>query len=272
MLRQAVVRNGKLNIDQVGRSPEAIAEMAGFRVPRGTRALVSPADVVGAEEPLSRETLSPILTLYTVDGWESGCDRCMEVLTYGGMGHTLGIHATNERIIEAFAVQKPAMRIVVNSVTALGSVGFTNRLFPSMTLGPGTIGGSITSDNISPLHLLNIKRVAFETDPINPPSSRGSARRGQSRGASVREAPSVVADSPKGGTSKWMAEIESRLRDRAGSRPDPDRATAGTGSAGAGSAGTPVVQSAVGSPPSPPETGGLSDEEIDALISQYRRA
>ena len=87
----------------------------------------------------------------------------LEILEFGGIGHTLALHATADRVIEQFAIKKPSMRIVVNTVAALGSVGMTTRLFPAMTLGPGTVGGSITSDNVSPLHLINVKRVAFET-------------------------------------------------------------------------------------------------------------
>src|SRR5690606_22457568 len=124
-----------------------IAALAGFAVPDTTRALVAELREVGPAEPLSRETLSPILSYYVEDGWQAGCERCLRVLGFGGMGHTLGLHCTNATVIEAFALEKPAMRIVLNTVAALGSVGYTNRLFPAMTLGPGTLGGSITSDN-----------------------------------------------------------------------------------------------------------------------------
>lgn len=263
LLRRAVVREGKLNIDQVGRSPEHIAGMAGFKVPRGTRALVAHADAVGPAEPLSRETLSPILTFYTADGWEAGCDRCMEVLSYGGMGHTLALHARNERVIEAFALQKPAMRVVVNSVAALGSVGYTNRLFPAMTLGPGTLGGSITSDNISPLHLLNIKRVAFETSPIHPSrgvetqngrasNQAGGGRRGTASGR-PRKAPQPE--------NSWMSEIESRLRARAG---NPVRDAQKEDQ-------PPQAHTPTSSDQTPHAAGGLSEMEIDAIVREFRR-
>lgn len=275
LLESAVVSNGALNIEQVGKSPEAIAEMAGFRVPRGTRALVAEAAEVGATDPLSRETLSPIMTLYTADGWEAGCDRCMEILAYGGMGHTLALHATNERIIEAFALQKPAMRIVVNSVSALGSVGYTNRLFPAMTLGPGTVGGSITSDNISPMHLLNIKRVAFETNPV---TSRG--RSTPSEAAAKSKAPgSRTKGLPLGGPRKkpaasagsssdtsWIGEIEARLRARAGNP---------THSSSLEDVPVRVGQHAKSNAAPSPKSGasepGLDDAEIDALVREFRR-
>ena len=200
-LRKVVVHKGRLNIEQVGRSPQKIATMAGFTVPKDTRALVAEVEEVGKKEPLSMETLSPILSFYTADGWQAGCERCIEVLHYGGIGHTLGLHCKSDAIIEAFGLQKPSMRIVVNTVAALGSVGYTTGLFPSMTLGPGTIGGSITSDNISPMHLLNIKRLAFETKPVRSSSTAHTAARSQSH----------------------MEEIEERLRARAGNpqRPRP---------------------------------------------------
>lgn len=204
-LRKFILVGGRLNVDQVGKSPYDIARMAGFSIPENSRALVAEVKEVGKSEPLSMETLSPILSFFSEDGWEAGCDRCIEILNFGGIGHTLGIHCSNERVIEEFALKKPAMRIVVNTVCALGSVGYTNQLFPSMTLGPGTIGGSITSDNISPLHLLNIKRLAFETNPIN----RGS---GEAVVAPARKAPRDAS------ATSWITEIEDRLRRRAGSR------------------------------------------------------
>ncbi|MFT5141402.1 MAG: acetaldehyde dehydrogenase (acetylating) [Rhodothermales bacterium] len=256
-LERAVVVDGKLNLEQVGKSPEVIAQMAGFRVPRGTLALIAESTVVGVGDPLSRETLSPILTLYTVDGWEAGCERCMEVLSYGGMGHTLALHATSDRVIEAFALQKPAMRIVVNSVAALGSVGYSTMLFPAMTLGPGTIGGSITSDNISPLHLLNIKRVAFETAPVNTryaAEARVTGAKSRSpQTAGDSGAKPLAAKSREGGS--WISEIEERLRARAGSPP----------------VATPIQAPAVSpAAPSGTDSGGLSDGEIDALVREFR--
>ena len=62
------------------------------------------------------ETLSPILSFYDADGWEKGCERCIEILEFGGIGHTLSLHAASERVIEQFALRKPSMRIVVNTV------------------------------------------------------------------------------------------------------------------------------------------------------------
>ncbi|NNF57938.1 MAG: aldehyde dehydrogenase family protein [Rhodothermaceae bacterium] len=242
-LRQIITPGGVFNVGIVGQSPARIAQMAGFAVSEGTKALVAEVTEVGPAEPLSMETLSPILSFYAADGWEAGCERCITILEFGGIGHTLAVHAQSERVIEQFALKKPSMRIVVNTVAALGSVGMTTDLFPAMTLGPGTVGGSITSDNISPLHLLNIKRVAFETAPLN--TAQGGP------------APQASAPSPAGapaGDGSWMDTIEARLRDRAGNAPVQPRAA--TSSA---------------DPAPTASTLPLPDGEIASLIRRFRK-
>ena len=103
-----------------------------------------------------------MLSYYEVADWREGCERCIQILRYGGMGHTMSVHSRNEQVILEFGLKKPAFRIVVNTPTTHGSIGLTTGLDPSMTLGCGGYGGNITSDNISPKHLLNIKRVAYE--------------------------------------------------------------------------------------------------------------
>jgi len=136
--------------------------------------LIAELDGVGRQYPLSREKLSPVLSFYTVDGWREGCHRCIELLEFGGIGHSMVIHSSDQDIIMKFAMEKPALRIMVNTQSALGAVGFTTGLDPSLTLGPGTWGGSIVSDNVTARHLLNIKRLAFETNPVNPPGTQTS--------------------------------------------------------------------------------------------------
>ena len=116
--------------------------------------------------PLSIEKLCPVLSYYVVKDWREGCERCKQILRYGGMGHTMSIHSQNDQVILEFGLQKPAFRIVVNSPTTHGSIGLSTGLDPAMTLGCGGYGGNITSDNISPRHLLNIKRVAYEMTPV----------------------------------------------------------------------------------------------------------
>jgi acetaldehyde dehydrogenase (acetylating) len=105
------------------------------------------------------------LSYYIVKDWHEGCERCIQILRYGGMGHTMSIHSQNEQVILEFGLKKPAFRIVVNTPTTHGSIGLTTGLDPAMTLGCGGWGGNITSDNITPRHLLNIKRLAYEIRP-----------------------------------------------------------------------------------------------------------
>ena len=150
------------NPELVGRSAVAIADRCGIQVPQGTRVLLAPLNGVGRDFPLSIEKLCPVLSFYVVADWREGCERCKQILRYGGMGHTMSIHSKDERVILEFGLKKPAFRIVVNSPTTLGSIGLTTGLDPAMMLGCGGWGGNITSDNITPRHLLNIKRLAYE--------------------------------------------------------------------------------------------------------------
>src|SRR6184192_1240690 len=155
----------------VGKSATIIAEKCGITVPADTRVLIAPLEGVGRDYPLSIEKLCPVLSFYIVRDWREGCERCKQILRYGGMGHTMSIHSRNEQVILEFGLKKPAFRICVNTPTTLGSIGLTTGLDPAMTLGCGGWGGNITSDNISPRHLLNIKRLAYETRPAVKPGS-----------------------------------------------------------------------------------------------------
>jgi acetaldehyde dehydrogenase (acetylating) len=150
----------------VGKSALHIAEAVGVTVPPSTRALLVRLRGVGRDFPLSIEKLCPVLSYYVVKDWREGCERCKEILRYGGMGHTMSIHSRNEPVILEFGLHKPAYRICVNTPTTHGSIGLTTGLDPAMTLGCGGFGGNITSDNISPRHLLNIKRLAYELRPL----------------------------------------------------------------------------------------------------------
>jgi acetaldehyde dehydrogenase (acetylating) len=156
----------------VGKSAVHIAEAIGVDVPSGTRALIVELKGVGREFPLSIEKLCPVLSYYVVSDWREGCERCKDILRYGGMGHTMSIHSRNEAVILEFGLHKPAYRIVVNTSTSHGSIGLTTGLDPAMTLGCGGFGGNITSDNISPRHLLNIKRLAYGIREV--PTSGGA--------------------------------------------------------------------------------------------------
>ena len=171
----------------VGKSALAIAQKCALTVPADTKVLIAPLDGVGRDYPLSIEKLCPVLSYYVVRDWQEGCERCKQILRYGGMGHTMSIHSTNEQVILEFGLKKPAFRIIVNSPATHGSIGLTTGLDPAMTLGCGGFGGNITSDNISPRHLLNLKRLAYE---IAPASSRFE-RAG-------RAAPASATTLPKG--------------------------------------------------------------------------
>src|SRR5438094_1099077 len=149
----------------VGRAATYIAQQAGITVPPETRVLLAELKGVGRDYPLSIEKLCPVLSFYVVADWREGCERCKEILRYGGMGHTMSIHSRNDQVILEFGLKKPAYRIVVNTPTTHGSIGLTTGLDPAMTLGCGGYGGNITSDNIAPRHLLNIKRLAYEVTP-----------------------------------------------------------------------------------------------------------
>lgn len=157
--------DGSMNTTVVGKPAEYVAGMAGFEVPQGTRILVTPLYQTGKEEPLSREKLTTVLGWYEEEGWEAGCERCIELIQFGGRGHSLIIHATDENVIMAYGLEKPVFRIAVNTMGTLGAIGLTTGVMPSLTLGAGGVGGSITGDNVTTVHLMNTKRLAYELIP-----------------------------------------------------------------------------------------------------------
>ncbi|AFQ46190.1 acetaldehyde dehydrogenase (acetylating) [Desulfosporosinus meridiei] len=153
-------RNHAMNAKMVGRSAAVIAEGAGITVPLGTKVLLGEQHGVGEQYPLSYEKLTTVLAFYTVKDWEEACDLCIKLLNNGGVGHSLSIHTQNPEMALKFA-EKPVFRILVNTASSQGGVGASTGLSPSFTLGCGTWGGSATSDNVTPMHLINIKRVAY---------------------------------------------------------------------------------------------------------------
>ena len=175
LARQLVTPQRLPNPALVGKSAVQIAHTLGIIVPPATRALIAELKGVGRDYPLSIEKLCPVLSYYVVKDWREGCERCKEILRYGGMGHTMSIHSKNDAVILEFGLHKPAYRICVNTPTTHGSIGLTTGLDPAMTLGCGGFGGNITSDNISPKHLLNIKRVAYELRPAQVAASAMSS-------------------------------------------------------------------------------------------------
>ncbi len=199
---------GAINPEIVGKPAAYIANKAGFSVPPEATVLIAELKGVGREYPLSREKLSPVLSFYTEDGWRDACHRCIELLKFGGMGHTLVIHSNDEDIIMKFALEKPSFRILVNTQAALGAVGYTTALDPSMTLGPGTVGGSIISENVTARHMIQIKRLAYETNPINPPEM-----------AKEKPFAKAVEKHFTPARKSWMEEIDERIRLKAGNPP-----------------------------------------------------
>ncbi len=149
-------------IENVGKSAARLAELAGFAVPPRTRVLLAELAAVGRSEPLSAEKLNPVLGFYEVPNVEAGYEVCDSILRFGGRGHTLAIHAHAPEVVARFS-QLPAGRVLVNTPTLHGGMGFSVDIEPSFMLGTGTWSGSIVSDNVTALHLINIKRVAYES-------------------------------------------------------------------------------------------------------------
>ncbi len=154
--------NGSMNPAIVGRDAASIAAMAGIEVPPGTRLLVSDEKGVGPKYPFSKEKLTALLGFYVVEDWKEACELCIKLLENGGIGHSLAIHSNNAKVIREFGLKKPVSRMLVNTPSTHGAVGLSTGLFPSFTLGCGSVGGSSTSDNVTPMHLLNIRRVAYD--------------------------------------------------------------------------------------------------------------
>ena len=154
--------NGTLNPAIVGKAATVLAEMAGFTVPRSTKVLVAREQEAGPTRPYSMEKLCPVLAFFVMDSEDAVLQKAIEVLTHEGSGHTFAIHAEDEAVVRKFALQIPVSRFLVNTPAALGGIGASTGLFPALTLGCGAVGGSSSSNNISPLDLINIRRVAWD--------------------------------------------------------------------------------------------------------------
>ncbi|MEA4928169.1 MAG: acetaldehyde dehydrogenase (acetylating) [Candidatus Limiplasma sp.] len=162
----------------VGQSALKIAEMAGVRVPADTRVILCEQDHVGPEAPFSMEKLSPLLAFYTEQDWRSACERCLQLLRFGGLGHSLSIHTQNEELVRTFLTQKPVSRLLVNTGSTQGGIGATTGIMPSLTLGCGAVGGSATSDNVTVYHMFQIRRAAWglvEPEAIAPTPAASAA-------------------------------------------------------------------------------------------------
>ena len=152
--------NFRIQADCVGQSPQKIAHLAGFEIPDSARILAVEIGGVGREHPLSAEKLSPVLSVYFVDSFDQAVDACVSVLNFGGRGHTCVIYSENQERVLEYGRRAPAFRVLVNTPSPQGSTGITTGVFPSMTLGCGAIAGNSTGDNIGPMHLFHVKRIA----------------------------------------------------------------------------------------------------------------
>lgn len=156
--------SGALNPDIVGKKATILAEIAGFSVPSATKVLVAREQEAGPTRPYSMEKLCPVLAFFVMDSEDAVLQKAIEVLNHEGAGHTFAMHAEDRAVVEKFALQIPVSRFLVNTPAALGGIGATTSLFPALTLGCGAVGGSSSSNNISPLDLINIRRVAWDNE------------------------------------------------------------------------------------------------------------
>lgn len=173
--------NGSMNPQIVGKSVEHIANLAGLaNVPKNARVLIARESRVGHDAPYSREKLGPILGFYVENSVDEVLEKCIKILEFEGSGHTFCMHANDDALVRRFSLRIPASRILINTPGALGGIGATTNLFPALTLGCGAVGGSSTSNNIGPMDVINIKRVAYGTKEIEEirqgaPTSIGTA-------------------------------------------------------------------------------------------------
>ena len=154
----------EMDPEKVGQSPQALADAAGFSIPPRTRCLVSEETEVGWQRPLSAEKLNPVLAFYEAKSASHGIELAHSIAKFEGWGHTSVIHSDDPEAVARFAAV-PTGRVLVNTPAIMGGMGYSTDLEPSFMLGTGTWSGSITSDNVTALHLINIKRVAYESRP-----------------------------------------------------------------------------------------------------------
>ena len=159
--------NGALNPDVVGKPATHLADMAGFKIPSNTQILVAREQEAGPTRPYSMEKLCPVLAFYVMEKEQKVLEKVVEVLSHEGSGHTFAMHCNDRAVIERFALTVPVSRFLVNTPAALGGIGYSTSLFPALTLGCGAVGGSSSSNNISPMDLINIRKVAWDQKKEN---------------------------------------------------------------------------------------------------------
>jgi acetaldehyde dehydrogenase/alcohol dehydrogenase len=166
-----LLTRGAMNVEKcavnptiVGKPATQIAEMAGFKVPAGTKILVAELEGVGVKFPLSAEKLSPVLAAYKVKNADEGVERAAEIVRFGGMGHSSVIHSNDHAVIQTFSNKLQTGRIIINSPSTHGAIGdIYNTNLPSLTLGCGSYGSNSTTSNVTAVNLINLKRVAHRT-------------------------------------------------------------------------------------------------------------
>ncbi|WP_051482896.1 aldehyde dehydrogenase family protein [Thioalkalivibrio sp. HK1] len=157
--------SGRIDPEYVGQSASTLAKAADFSPPLGTRCLVCEENEIGRKRPLSAEKLNPVLAFYEARDADHGLDLMRRIVEFGGLGHSAVVHTQDSEIAARFAARLPVGRVLVNTPALFGGMGFSTDLDPSFMLGTGTWSGSITSDNVTALHLINIKRVAYQSRP-----------------------------------------------------------------------------------------------------------
>jgi acetaldehyde dehydrogenase (acetylating) len=259
----------------VGQPAPKIARMAGFEVPPDTPILVVELSGVGKQHPLSAEKLSPVLSLYSVKDFSEGLDICESLLRFGGLGHTCVIHSHDDARIREYGLRMPAFRVLVNTSAPQGSTGITTNVFPSMTLGCGAIAGNITSDNIGPQHLINIKRIAYAVrKPEEAFETPAMAAGSVDRGAVVAAVEKYLAG--RGVTAAPAREVVSSVVDRflstrkAGGPGEPGKSGGSGESAEPGGAGDSPANCSAGESPAPPPP--IADFVCEADVRDAVRA
>jgi acetaldehyde dehydrogenase (acetylating) len=260
-----VTPNWTINPACVGQAPTKIAAMAGFTVPPETSILVVELDGVGKQHPLSMEKLSPVLALYWVKDFAAGMNICESLLRFGGLGHTCAIYGKDDARIREYAQRMPANRVLVNTPAPQGSTGITTNVFPSMTLGCGAAAGNITSDNVGPQHLYNIKRLAYA---VRTPAEAFETPVGQSsEQANVPPAAATYIAGPKIATDI----VDRFLARRGAAPPAPVAPAAAAAPAPVPAPAASCAACAAPAPPKPQTVDFVCEEDVRMAIKQSRK-
>jgi acetaldehyde dehydrogenase (acetylating) len=222
-------------------------------------------DGVGKQHPLSMEKLSPVLALYWVKDFAAGMNICESLLRFGGLGHTCAIYGKDDARIREYAQRMPANRVLVNTPAPQGSTGITTNVFPSMTLGCGAAAGNITSDNVGPQHLYNIKRLAYA---VRTPAEAFETPVGQSsEQANVPPAAATYIAAPKIAT-----DIVDRFLARRGAAPQaPVAPAAAPAPAPVPAPAASCAACAAPAPPKPQTVDFVCEEDVRIAIKQSRK-